>query len=630
MQPGDQIGPFTIEKLLGAGAMGAVYRGVYNNTGRKVAIKIMLPGVAENKQAADRFRREVSLLKQFNHRNIVRLVYDDEHEGVLYYAMEYVQGESLDHTLGRRGRLSWEEVITLGQQLCDALQHAHEKGVIHRDLKPGNLMLLKDGTLKLTDFGIAKGLDLTQLTEANCTVGTASYMSPEQCRGERDLTFKSDLYSFGIVLYELLTGEKPFKADNVMDMFMMHVKGKFQRPLNLVPDLPKGLDILVCQLLEKKPEQRPRDAATVGQALIEVLEKIEARQSAGVEAALKKTTAVEDRAAARSLLGEKKKKKKKVTIPWHQKTWPKAVALLLALAGVGVAGWLILRPASADTLYERIEKRMASSDPNEWKSVHQGAIHEYLRRFGRQNDEKTLRVKVWNDQIGILEAESELTKSVAAAKKIDINKMDALTEAGRCAVRAAQMEEDGDLDGAGRQWNEIIREYPNDPDYWAAMARQRINVQLPGVRDLQAHLEKLHRTQAEDFPDDPVKFADDTERKAFTAFLYEKVVDKTEARQRWRELRDAIQSEPLLHVWFLLAASKYRELNTELKQADDKTKKSRQEIVKEYLKEAEQLKDKSKLNPARAHCRHIIDLYRSEKGFEEVVADAETLRGRIK
>src|SRR4029077_19768818 len=127
----------------------------------------------------------------------VRLFGVGKYQGTRYYAMEYVVGESLDRVMSRRGRMTWEEVVTLGQQLCAALQHAHDAGVVHRDLKPSNLMILSDGTLKLTDFGIAKDLDSTALTSANCTVGTASYMSPEQCRGERDLTSKSDLYSLG-------------------------------------------------------------------------------------------------------------------------------------------------------------------------------------------------------------------------------------------------------------------------------------------------------------------------------------------------------------------------------------------------------------------------------------------------
>src|SRR5262245_9821218 len=198
--------------------------------------------------------------------------------------MEYLEGESLDHVMGRRGRLTWEEVVTLGKQLCSALQHAHEQGIVHRDLKPSNLMVLPDGTLKLTDFGIAKDLDGTQLTSANCTVGTAAYMSPEQCKGERNLTPKSDLYSLGVLFYELVTGKRPFHADNTMDMFLQHVQGTFERPSRLVLDIPIWLDTLICQLMEKAPDKRPLNAKIVGEALETVLEKVAAQKSAGVDA----------------------------------------------------------------------------------------------------------------------------------------------------------------------------------------------------------------------------------------------------------------------------------------------------------------------------------------------------------
>src|SRR5262245_31014991 len=212
MQPGQTFGPFVIEKALGSGAMGAVYRARYKKDNRKMALKIISLGLIGNETSRARFDREASILKQLNHPNIVGFFGAGRSQGTPYYAMEFIEGESLDHVMNRRGRLTWEEVIQLGGQLCDALQHAHEKGIIHRDLKPSNLMILPDRTIKLTDFGIAKDTDVTALTAANCTVGTAAYMSPEQCRGEKTLTAKSDLYSLGVVFFELLTGRKPFLA----------------------------------------------------------------------------------------------------------------------------------------------------------------------------------------------------------------------------------------------------------------------------------------------------------------------------------------------------------------------------------------------------------------------------------
>src|SRR5438128_3427038 len=172
MLVGQTLGPLVIERELGSGAMGTVYRARYAQTGQVMAVKIMAPGLADNERSRQRFERELDILKQLSHPHIVRYYGRGKTGRTRFYMMEYVEGETLAEVLERRGRMSWEEAVTLCKQLCSALQHAHEKGVIHRDLKPSNLMVLPNGTLKLTDFGIAKDTEKEALTSANCTVGT--------------------------------------------------------------------------------------------------------------------------------------------------------------------------------------------------------------------------------------------------------------------------------------------------------------------------------------------------------------------------------------------------------------------------------------------------------------------------
>ena len=635
MLVGQKIGPFSIERELGSGAMGAVYRGVYTKTGQRVAIKVMLPGMSENAQSVKRFEREAAILKQFNHPNIVRLFGVGKHQGMRYYAMEYVEGESLDRTLGRRGRLGWEEVVTLGKQLCAALQHAHHQGVVHRDLKPSNLMLLPDGTLKLTDFGIAKDLDVTSLTSANCTVGTASYMSPEQCRGERVLTHKSDLYSLGIVFYELLTGVKPFVAENVMDMFLAHVQGSFERPSRVVPEIPKWLDTLVCQLLEKSPEKRPFDADTVANALAQVLEKVEAMQSAGVDAvrggAARRLAGEEppddtDRAAAQTLLSgaKKKRKKKAVNVPFYRRGWFQAVGIVGLLAALGLVLFLLLRPDGADTLYKRIDRLMASKDPADHKRAFEGPIQKYLGRYRSHDEARTKQVKKWDEQVGVRLEEEGLDKTLQlVARGRDLDKMDALSSLQRAAVRAAQAEEKGHLDEAVKLWTDIKggdAESREDP-YVKVLAERH----LAAIQALGGRLQLLERH----WPRVPVPakeppIEDAVERKAFAAYRYERFGDPFEARRQWEELRDQLQGQPEQRAWFLLAASEGRKIKPP-KGEDEKD--FRLNLLKDRLAEAQQLKKKGELGAAEVICANIRALYSKtpRKEVAEFAAKAQAL-----
>ena len=339
--------------------------------------------------------------------------------------MEFVEGESLDQVMERRGRIGWEQVVIWGRQLCAALQHAHEQGIIHRDLKPSNLMILPDDTLKLSDFGIAKDLDSFQLTATNCTVGTAAYMSPEQCRGERSLTHKSDLYSLGVVLYELLTGTPPFQGETTMDTLMKHQRGKFERPSRLVLDIPPWLDTLVCQLLEKKPERRPYDAARVARSLDQVVEKVTAEHSAAIDAARTHTlermkaasvrSDAADRDAARTvMIGLHKTRRKRKATPFHERLWFVASSMLFCLSRLVLAFTSCCKPPSRERLYQAAERLMASGRLEDQERAREGPIRDYFRHYPDHQDEMTAQMRAWRDQVDVQSCERQLARRAAA------------------------------------------------------------------------------------------------------------------------------------------------------------------------------------------------------------------------
>jgi eukaryotic-like serine/threonine-protein kinase len=479
MLTGQKVGPFVIGKELGSGAMGTVYRATYSPNGQKVAVKFMSPSLGSNERSLARFEREGTILKQLKHANIVRLFGTGKHHGMPFYAMEYIEGESLDHVMARRGRITWEEVVAIGRQLCSALYYAHMQGIIHRDLKPSNLMMLPDGIVKLTDFGIAKDLDVTQLTSANCTVGTAAYMSPEQCRGERDLTFKSDLYSMGVMFYELLVGRKPFEADNAMNMFLQHVNGTFERPGRLVLDIPVWLDTLVCQLLEKKPEQRPRDAEMVSQVLGSIAEKVTAQQSAGVDAAKKRMgdrsqgdarPDQDEKQTARLLLdGKFRVKRRKKVIPVYQRKWFQALTLsgLLVLALGGLV-WGVM-PPGPDKVYAKIVELTQIYDPDTADDALK-QINLFKSRF--PDDARLADVIERENVLQEKELYQQLSSTLHARRRLG-KEVDAKNRAEDLAYQAIHYEDFGDFYTAREWWTKAAAESEQGP--LARLAEKRLD-----------------------------------------------------------------------------------------------------------------------------------------------------------
>lgn len=264
--------PFELIEKIGEGGMGVVYRARYSGNNRIVAVKLLPQEVAADPVLLARFERELEVLKQLRHPNIVRCFGGTCESSQRFYAMELVEGGTLAEVLMRKEHLSWEYVVDYGLQMCEALQYAHERGVIHRDVKPGNFLLTSSGQIKLSDFGLASIATTNRITAAGRTVGTIQYMAPEQIRGKPALTGRADLYALGCVLFEMLTGHPPYSAENAAAVLQQHLSAPIPHAAAEMLDCPLKLDELICDLLRKDPEERPATAAEVGWRLEEILQ----------------------------------------------------------------------------------------------------------------------------------------------------------------------------------------------------------------------------------------------------------------------------------------------------------------------------------------------------------------------
>ena len=275
------IGDYDVQKKLGAGGMGTVYLGRHQTSGELAAIKVLSASLAREPGVVQRFQREIEVVGRLKSQHIVALLGsgEDSETGQLYFAMDYVEGQTLTDLLLTEKRLSWEETVDIALQICMGLKSAHVAGVIHRDLKPSNLLIGNDGLVRLTDFGVAQLFATQRLTVTGGIIGTAEYMSPEQAEGRR-CTKQSDLYSLGAVIYVMLTGRPPFTGTSAVDVIRKHLTARFDRPSMYASQIPRLLDDIVCQLLEKSPEKRFPDAHIVALRLREVVKRVELSQQA--------------------------------------------------------------------------------------------------------------------------------------------------------------------------------------------------------------------------------------------------------------------------------------------------------------------------------------------------------------
>ena len=446
---GDRLGKWVIFKELGRGGMGHVYLAQEEIGGRQAALKVLAADLAQDVGFLQRFQREIETLSKLDHPNIVRF-YEAGYENHLYfYAMEYVEGQSLDEAMQVQGRLPWQEVLDAAIQVCWALRHVHDHGVIHRDLKPPNLLRTPAGVVKLTDFGIAKVFASTHLTATGGVVGTAEFLSPEQAAG-KPVTKRSDLYSLGAVLYTLLTGRPPFEGNSFVELLHKHRYAQFDPPQKLVMEIPHDLDEIICRLLEKDPAKRPPDCMVLGKQLESLKKKYERKNLPTESGMQEQVTLAENQPdfepenvpgpstlMSRLVRAELERQNRQgLLMRLLNRAWVLSLLLVLCVGTIVWAFW----PLSADALFERGSKLMASKRQADWER----AWEEYLGPLNANFPDHPYQEEV-----------------VGFKKKIDTARRNAEvpSEAQRFYLQGQRLFKEGQFKQAQTVWNNLIQAF---------------------------------------------------------------------------------------------------------------------------------------------------------------------------
>ena len=269
---------YEVVEILGEGGMAFVYKARDKQLQRDVAIKTLKPNYVNQEKFVDRFRREAQTAANLNHPNIVQ-IFDWGIEDEPYFVMEYIEGNTLTSIISGNRTVGLNDILYIGSQVANGLKEAHKRGLVHRDIKPGNIMITPDGKVKVTDFGIVSlQNEESDITKTGAVLGTASYISPEQAQG-KPVSFESDLYSLGTVLYELIAGKPPFTGDSPIATATKHLTDKPEKLSNYRKDIPKALENAILKLLEKRPSDRFKSAEDLRALLLQQRKQIQINQT---------------------------------------------------------------------------------------------------------------------------------------------------------------------------------------------------------------------------------------------------------------------------------------------------------------------------------------------------------------
>ena len=348
-------GRYRLERKLGSGGMADVWLAEDQELGRKVAIKMLHERYANDTQFVERFRREATHAAGLSHPNVVSIYDRGEAEGSYFIVMEYVEGRTLKELLVTRGPCPVPVAISYVRQVLAALRYAHRNGIVHRDIKPHNVLVDHEGRVKVADFGIARA-GSSQITEAGSIIGTAQYLSPEQARGA-PVDESSDLYSTGIVLYELLTGDLPFTGETPVEIAMKHLSQVPPSPSSIRPEIPRDLDLVVLRALAKEPADRYRSAKEMDRDL----ELVGRGEPVGTETEAAATMVLRGETTAATTVrpvpagfgGDERYRSYDGEVRTGRAWWPWLLAVGVAIA-LGIAGWFV---------YDDVRDRIDANEP---------------------------------------------------------------------------------------------------------------------------------------------------------------------------------------------------------------------------------------------------------------------------